>query len=53
MELATVKESRRYEEIRLRVTIGQKETIKKLAEELGMTVSDYIRYCITKTANEG
>ena len=53
LELATVRENRRQDEIRVKLTTVQKETIKKLADELGMTMSDYVRYCITKVANEG
>ena len=53
MELETVKDSRRDDEVRVKVTKGQKETIKKLADGYGMTISDFIRYCITEIGNRG
>ena len=52
MDLELVKE-RQDREIKIRVTKGQHKVIQELANELGMTMTDYIRYCITKVANEG
>ena len=52
MDLDLVRE-RPDQDIKIRVTRGQKKSIQMLARELGMTMADYIRYCITKVANDG
>ena len=49
MEL--VKE-RRDSDIKIRVTKKQREEIQRLAAELGLTMTDYVRYCVNKVANE-
>ena len=39
--------------IQLRVSVTQRAQLKELAAALGMSVSDYIRYCIDKVAQQG
>ena len=39
--------------IQLRVRVTQRDRMKRLAADLGMSVSDYIRYCVDKVAQQG
>ena len=43
----------RDKEIRVKVTTEQLKAIKEQSAELGLTMSDYIRYCLSKVAQQG
>ena len=43
----------RDKEVRVKVTAKQLETIKEQSAELGLTMADYIRYCLSKVEQQG
>ena len=52
MEKLQFKTEIKDESIRLRLTKGEKKTIKDLAEEKGLTLTDLVKYAINKVIEE-
>ena len=52
MEKLQFKTSTKDESIRLRLTKEEKKTIKDLATEKGLTITDLVKYAINKVIEE-